>query len=125
MNPIVVDVVKLVGCLRELLVGGFAAVVEDIDDDGGTDKGGDAVNGHGTLEAWSASNQITNKRQQRTTQGGGGHQLPVVARAEYTPCQMGHCHTDEHDGTAIGGDNSNQGARADDNPCAGTLDINA
>ena len=30
---------------KDLLVGGFAAVVEDVDDDGGADKGGDAVDG--------------------------------------------------------------------------------
>jgi len=46
-------------CLEDLLVGGLAAAVEDVDDDGGTDEGGDAVDGHGTLEAWGAGYQIT------------------------------------------------------------------
>ena len=44
---------------RSLLVGGLAAAVQDVDDDGGTDEGGDAVDGHGALEAWGAGNQIT------------------------------------------------------------------
>ncbi len=47
----------------ELLVGGLAAAVEDVDDDGGADQGGDAVDGHGTLKAWGAGYQVTDQCQ--------------------------------------------------------------
>jgi len=56
-----------------LLVGGFAAAVEDVDDDGGTNKGGDAVDGHGTLKARGAGNQVTD-------QGQGGTIYSVLNR---------------------------------------------
>ena len=45
--------------MKDLLVGGFAAAVEDVDDDRGADKGGDAVDGHGAFETRSTGNQIT------------------------------------------------------------------
>lgn len=44
---------------RSLLDGGLAAAVQDVDDDGCADQGGNAVDGHGTLEARGAGNQIT------------------------------------------------------------------
>ena len=44
---------------KRLLVRGFAAVVEDVDDDGGADEGGDAVDGHGAFETGSTGNQVT------------------------------------------------------------------
>lgn len=44
---------------RSLLVGGLAAAVQDVDDDGGADQRGNAVDGHGSLKAWSAGYQIT------------------------------------------------------------------
>ena len=83
-------------------------MVEDVDDDGGTDEGGDAVDGHCPLEAGSAGNQVTDEGQQCTTQGGGRHEFPVVAGAEDAAGQMRHGHTDEHDGAAIGGDDSDE-----------------
>lgn len=89
------------------LEGGFAAAVEDIDDDGRADEGCHAVDGHSAFKAGSAGNQIAYQSQGCATQGGGGHEFPVVAGAEKATGQMRYGHTDEHDRAAIGSDDSN------------------
>ena len=106
-----------------LLVGGLAAAAEDVDDDGGTDEGGDTVDRHSSLEAGCPGNEVADEGQGRSGQGCGGHQFPVIAGAEDAAGQMWYGHANEHDGAAIGGDNGNQDTRADDDPRASPLDV--
>ena len=92
-------------------------------DDRSTYEGGDGVHGQGTFEAGHAGNEVTEEGEGSTRQHRSWHEDAVVAGAEEGTSQMRYCQTDEHDGTAVGGDDGHEHARREDDQRPRSLDV--
>ena len=92
-------------------------------DDGCSDEGCDAIDWQGSFETRHTCHEVAHEGKTSTGEHGGWHENAVVARLEEGTAQVGHSHSDEHDGTAIGGDDGDEDARTTDDQKTGTFEV--
>ena len=98
---------------------------DDIDDDRGTDKWGDGIEGYHTAFAWQDTAEAASQSNDGTGKDGGWEQQTMVVGAEQETCDMRHSKADEGHRTAEGGDDGGEQSSDDEQPVAYTDDIDA
>ena len=101
-----------------------ASAEDDVEDDGGTEDGGDGVEGDDGGGRKGAE-EIAEEGEDGSGEHGDGQEDAVVGRAEEEEGDVGSGQSEEGDGTAIGGDDGGQEAGGEKEEMARALDVDA